>query len=70
MAKQIKPVEVKEADLFSASLVEALQAQPHIKTVYVNEFGQWLFIKRPGYEAFSVQEVKDYAGKNKVVTFS
>lgn len=69
MAKQ-KTAVVKEVDLFSASLVAALKAQPHVKTVYVNESGQWLFVKRPGFEPFDVQEVFDYAGKNKTVTFS
>lgn len=68
MAK--KATEVKEPELFSDSLIQTLHDHPEVKTVYLNESGEWLFLPRPGFQPFEVSEILAYeATSTKTITF-
>ena len=55
--------EPKGEGLFSPALIARLLVKPKVKTVYVNDAGDWLFCKRPGYEPFESSEILAEANK-------
>jgi len=60
MAKANKAT--KSSGLFPDALVQTLLSQPNIKTVYLNDKGEWHFVKRPGFEAFQSSEILECSG--------
>lgn len=59
--QEVTAIEAEETEVKSHKVPEALtailKAKPSIKDVYVNEDGEWLFVKRPGYTWFDASEI-------------
>lgn len=53
-SEEIKPVSKAS---FSEELVKTLQEHSHINCAWVNEEGVWFFAEKPGFTAYSREEI-------------
>lgn len=61
MAKAVKekpevPV-VQSAIPNHEQLKAVLNAQPHVHTIHVNEAGEWFFMEKPGFTAYTREDI-------------
>lgn len=57
-SKKSKPEKVKVAICSNIEAIASVLAQyPHVHTVHVNEAGDWSFMPRPAFKAYTREEI-------------